>query len=260
MLQAGEPFPSVEGVPSGRRAVLLVINGDESRAAEIDAIDQIQPELSAMNAVVVTLRNPVAWEAGATDGPFVSYVVDDAGVVVSRCDAPDNPTAHATGALRSVLSMPLSAPQPPPPPPAAAVPPPPPPAAPDQLSNLEAEIAKLSAAVGAEIAQLSSAPQAPSDGLAQLGNLEAEIAKLSALKPPSQGDGNVPDDNVPVRPPPDSALPARAAADAVPPPPGDADAVPSPPSDETDQLSDLEARIAQLSAPQGGVPQAGGVP
>ena len=112
MVQTGETFPAVEGVPSGQRAVLLVINGDESRAAEIDAIDQIEPELTAMNAVVVTLRNPVAWEAGADAGPCVSYVVDDAGVVVSRCDAPDNPTAHATGALRSVLGMPLSAPNP----------------------------------------------------------------------------------------------------------------------------------------------------
>ena len=86
MLQTGETFPSLEGVPSGQRAVLLVIRGDESRAAEIAAIEQIEPELSAMNAVVVTLRNPVAWEARADDGPCVSYVVDDAGVVVSRCD------------------------------------------------------------------------------------------------------------------------------------------------------------------------------
>ena len=48
----------------------------------------------------------------------MSYVLDDAGVVVSRCDAADNPTAHATGALRSVLAMPLV----PQPPPAATVP------------------------------------------------------------------------------------------------------------------------------------------
>jgi len=119
--------------------------------------------------------------------------------------------------------------------------------------------------VGAEIAQLSSAtqppsddgvPPPPSDGLAQLSNLEAEIAKLSALKPPAAG----------LKPPPAAAADAAADAgvppppeeDAVPPPPAD-DSVPPPPSDAPDQppdqLSSLEARIAQLAAPQeDGVP------
>ena len=64
LLQPGEPFPSVEGVPSGTRAVLLVLTGDERRAAEIDAIETIKPELTDMNAVVLTLRNPAGWEAG----------------------------------------------------------------------------------------------------------------------------------------------------------------------------------------------------
>ena len=64
LLQPGEPFPSVEGIPSGTRAVLLVLTGDERRAAEIDAIETIKPELTDMNAVVLTLRNPAGWEAG----------------------------------------------------------------------------------------------------------------------------------------------------------------------------------------------------
>ena len=64
LLQPGEPFPSVEGVPSGTRAVLLVLTGDERRAAETDAIETIKPELADMNAVVLTLRNPAGWEAG----------------------------------------------------------------------------------------------------------------------------------------------------------------------------------------------------
>ena len=169
LLQPGDPFPSIEGVPSGTRAVLLVL-GDERRAAEIDAIETIKPELAAMNAVVLTLRNPSGWEAGAADGPCVSYVLDDAGVVVSRCDVADNPTAHATGALRSVLAMPLSVPQPPP---ATG-------AADDRLSNLEAEVAKLLAS------QAEAAVPPPPDESVPPPPLEEQAEEGSVPPPPSE--------------------------------------------------------------------------
>lgn len=171
LLQPGDPFPSIEGVPSGTRAVLLVLTGDERRAAEIDAIETIKPELAAMNAVVLTLRNPSGWEAGAADGPCVSYVLDDAGVVVSRCDAADNPTAHVTGALRSVLAMPLCVPQPPP---AATG------AADDRLSNLEAEVAKLLAS------QAEAAVPPPPDESVPPPPLEEQAEEGSVPPPPSE--------------------------------------------------------------------------
>ena len=63
--QQGQQLSQQGQLESGAtRAVLLVLTGDERRAAEIDAIETIKPELTDMNAVVLTLRNPAGWEAG----------------------------------------------------------------------------------------------------------------------------------------------------------------------------------------------------
>ena len=178
MVQPGDPFPMVEGVPSGRRAVLLLITGDDTSClAELDALEKIKPALAALSTAVVALRNPPAWKSDATQGRFASFVVDDAGVVVSRCDEPDDPTGHATRALRSVLDMPTAV-----------------------AWRAEDDAPEVEAAEGE--APADRVPLPP-DALDKLSQLEADVAKLAHLAVAAQPPPLRPGDGVP--PPPSEA-------------------------------------------------------